>query len=496
MTGPVYPVPEFIKGSKGAGWDIQDARTGGAKTQPGILHVPLDMACFRCGKAHSLAVRNHEIAHAEITLDKHGRMPVLPRGLKNEYFQAVEDARIWMHVNQSYYNVADETSGASSEVGNPPALCPEERDKWEAVYQGLDDKGRVLFAVAAGAVDLPLVQDIVLRNTPPEAKLDGASIMRIRDSADQMLRMDRNPHSNPYRSFQSSIASDLTPNIIATYETAAFLQDLLEPPEEKEKGEKPDPKEGSDPGDEGKADAREEAGEAIGIREATPAEAKEAREKEKRDNRHRDKSDLGDGWLPVTMQEPVLGRHLPGRLYATYQAAEEGAFIRRPDRLYVDQKIFGKKKRVQGGAVLIDDSGSMGMDYDEILSIMLAVPGATIGVYSATGSMGFLRIVARNGRMVAEERDVSTPGGGNGIDGPALEWLAQQPFTRKAWVSDGYVTGSGDRHASNLILQRDIILKRNPSITWVNPHVVGRSNLPSATVNALLGRQLLARKGA
>ena len=34
--------------------------------------------------------------------------------------------------------------------------------------------------------------------------------------------------------------------------------------------------------------------------------------------------------------------------------------------------------------------------------------------------------------------------GGNVIDGPALEWLAEQSQTTKLWMSDGGITGISD----------------------------------------------------
>lgn len=477
---PQYPVPEFIKGAKGAGWDIIDSRTagGGASMRPGILHVPLDMACPICGKAHSHAIRNHEVAHAAVTLDKYGRMPVLPPGLKLEYFQAVEDQRIWEHVHRSNEAVHGSALDEDGEYINPPALCETERVKWEAVYEGLDDKGRVLFASAAGPSDREFIDSIVKAKTPPEATLDADTILKIRNHARELLLEGGYTYNGQ------------TPPIRNTYAAAAWLQSILDPDEDDAKeGSDADPDAGSDPGDEDIADGREERGEGREAREAKPGELKPDRP-----TKHTPSYGEGTTWAPMTIEEPTLGRHLPGRLIARYQSADEGAFIRRPDRLLTDQKVFGKKKRIQGGGVLIDASGSMGLSHKDIMEILLACPGATIGVYAGDGGSGRLRVIARDGKVVQNEREMTLPGGYNEVDGPALRWLGQLPFTRKVWISDGVVTGTHDHASARLDLERDLLLRKY-SITWVNSRI--HDDLPQAAVNVLTtGRVMPARKGA
>jgi hypothetical protein len=46
---------------------------------------------------------------------------------------------------------------------------------------------------------------------------------------------------------------------------------------------------------------------------------------------------------------------------------------------------------------------------------------------------------------------------GNVVDGPALQWLSQQKAPR-VWVSDGDVTGLGDRSAPNLSDDVDMLI--------------------------------------
>src|SRR5262249_57387194 len=94
-------------------------------------------------------------------------------------------------------------------------------------------------------------------------------------------------------------------------------------------------------------------------------------------------------------------------------------------------------------AVLIDDSGSMHWNEEKFYELVRQIPAGTIAAYSGEGGTGVLRILAKDGRMVAPEL-ISTPYGGNEVDGPALRWLAQQRG-RKGWGSDqGVCSGGGE----------------------------------------------------
>ena len=87
--------------------------------------------------------------------------------------------------------------------------------------------------------------------------------------------------------------------------------------------------------------------------------------------------------------------------------------------------------------MLIDDSGSMSWLPEEIEAIMIAAPAVTIGAYSGARATGILKVLARNMRRVTKG-DIKTPYGGNDVDLPALEWLAEQAEPR-IWVTDGRV---------------------------------------------------------
>lgn len=127
-----------------------------------------------------------------------------------------------------------------------------------------------------------------------------------------------------------------------------------------------------------------------------------------------------------------------------------GSVPRQIHRWYTDQRIFSRRFRYFGGAVLIDQSGSMSMSPEEVGLIVTASPTVVVAAYSGRGHIGFLRVLAQKGMRVADKDLYIQDAGGNIVDGPSLRWLAEQTEPR-IWVSDGMVTGVDDRFAANLL---------------------------------------------
>ena len=124
------------------------------------------------------------------------------------------------------------------------------------------------------------------------------------------------------------------------------------------------------------------------------------------------------------------------------------------------QKGLFQKTKVYGGTVLIDASGSMNFDGNDILEIMNEVPAVTIAMYNGTGRFGNLRIIARNGRRVDDDYIDYHSGRGNVIDKPALEWLGRQE-PKRLWVSDMYVVPTNETSRQALDECLDIVRKYN-----------------------------------
>jgi hypothetical protein len=134
-----------------------------------------------------------------------------------------------------------------------------------------------------------------------------------------------------------------------------------------------------------------------------------------------------------------------------WRASSEGSVVRYLARWPVDGAVFRRRARRSGGSVLVDNSGSMGLELADLDRLLLATPhGMRVAIYSGSGAEGELRVVADGVRRAAPEH-LARFGGGNVVDLPALEWLARQPLPR-LWVSDGGVTGVGDR--GSLVLKQ------------------------------------------
>ena len=103
----------------------------------------------------------------------------------------------------------------------------------------------------------------------------------------------------------------------------------------------------------------------------------------------------------------------------------------------------------------------MSFDGEDILEVMQELPAVTIAMYNGFSNRGNLRIIARNGMRVEQEYLDQWSGGGNVVDGPALEWLATMP-ARRIWVSDMMVFGAtGDTAGFNLLKDVNEICRKH-----------------------------------
>lgn len=173
-------------------------------------------------------------------------------------------------------------------------------------------------------------------------------------------------------------------------------------------------------------------------------------------------------WGPMEILDPPLihsCRNLPGMSKRKIVCGYTGAF-RFPSRALLpaaDGRAFTLRspRSAQCGALLIDCSGSMGeqVTHDRLMAVLARSPSATIGLYAGepTNNSGSLLIAARNGMHAGREVIDNWEHSGNVVDGPALQWLAKQKPPR-VWVSDGEVTGLGDRTSINLQAEADTIV--------------------------------------
>jgi hypothetical protein len=173
--------------------------------------------------------------------------------------------------------------------------------------------------------------------------------------------------------------------------------------------------------------------------------------KKKPDNngkpKKRELESLQDGWAIPILAKPELTISHSGLMGRRLKASKEGKYVRDLGRIISDpeQRIFGRKTRALGGVVVVDCSGSMSLTEDEMKAIMRASSGCTVIAYSDGQEEGEANIwlVARKGRQV---RQLPIFPGGNGVDGPALEYglTHRRASAPMVWISDTQVTGAQD----------------------------------------------------
>tara|TARA_R100001086_G_scaffold3764_1_gene2562 strand:+ start:1703 stop:3196 length:1494 start_codon:yes stop_codon:yes gene_type:complete len=152
-------------------------------------------------------------------------------------------------------------------------------------------------------------------------------------------------------------------------------------------------------------------------------------------------------WANMHIKYPPLVQSLGTKVLGkSKKNSDVGINPRNMHRRLTDNKVFTVKSKRKGGTVLIDVSGSMRLDTDDIFEIIETLPASTIAIYSgqsypeqgnAEDAYGELQIVGKDGRYVA---DIPSHGYNNLIDGPAIQWLSQQAEPR-ILVSDLQFTG-------------------------------------------------------
>jgi hypothetical protein len=165
-------------------------------------------------------------------------------------------------------------------------------------------------------------------------------------------------------------------------------------------------------------------------------------------------------WGAMRIETPALPLRLPSRVRTRKRRAlAEGSFPRNWHRLASDGAVFSRRfPRLAGGAVLVDQSGSMSFEPADVLAILEAAPAAVVATYAGSAATGVLRILARDGRRCLDS-EVWLTMKNNTVDGPALHWLGSQSGPR-FWVSDGLATSvSGDavRDAAKIAMRHEVV---------------------------------------
>jgi hypothetical protein len=177
-------------------------------------------------------------------------------------------------------------------------------------------------------------------------------------------------------------------------------------------------------------------------------------------------------WEELRVGTPALERNVMGAIGRKRVASQTGRNPRRLSRMLTDpeKRIFDRTVKGAGGVVLIDTSGSMSLDHDEVMAMVLNAPSALVAQYSGGRSnRPNLYVVANKGKCVNQ---LPTPNGGNGMDAPALRWAISKRQRNTApiiWVTDGGVTGKGDGWYEDLAMECINLVKRHGIYTAETP---------------------------
>lgn len=167
-------------------------------------------------------------------------------------------------------------------------------------------------------------------------------------------------------------------------------------------------------------------------------------------------------WASLSFDRTIsMNRNATNVLGKTKVHSSTGLAPKRIERLLTDpeRRIFERKKREVGGIVLVDQSGSMSLELDDLDRLVNASRGCVVIGYShGNASLPNIWTLANRGKVASRVREGN---GGNGCDRPAFDYALslRKKGEPVIWVCDGWVTYAHDGFADaedRLELIRDI----------------------------------------
>ncbi len=439
--GAPSPLVEAVTKHKGD-WSVEDKDWGGSTNNlDHEMYVPLsDEPCAYCEKNHSPAIRGHELMHTKLSPESYGPITVQVGDKEIPVSSALVEVAEEYRINFSLAKVEGE--GIIDNGWCHPTLQP-------GVFNELD-QGKftevIKLAVAGGpGADRVLTEYLVeYREYIENVFIDKSTSEGVKKQIKKKLKVvealfDAIP---AYSAAAGRIMVTRNPKGLPSWsqteQLAAFLEVNLKEFEKKLKSLMADP-----PPDLEKMRRMVD----------TYDEETRALNPEGKVEKHGEKLVMGEGKKGKTVEDVRWGRpdrtveakmplSIPAwKLQKQNRAVDEGTVPRYMHRWPTDKRVFHRTRKLEGGTLLVDDSGSMGLTPEQLEEILDVVPLATVAVYAGRdqGDGGEIRIVAKDGKRAATEDLSIEEYGGNGIDGPALEWLGEQSYPR-VWITDGGVT--------------------------------------------------------
>jgi hypothetical protein len=455
-----YPYPEIVTGEK---WEVvgtvNNSPDGSTDNLNRQMTVPLDRECEECGINHSRMIRRHELGHAKWSPKTMGK---LKPGVRAEAVHVLEEVRV-NHLLHENKLALSEPSECLDVIQQKTMKLVYESGIAEIILMGLASRWRV-------------------PDNDPDRKYDRYKYNDewiVMSSCFDMIRND--PNVTDFRKNQIMYAQRVITKFMHNItnhswgqtisyrkvqkyaEPLSKILDMFRDKPEHDEVYKPAPKPTSS----------QQEGESEG-------EAQESNELGGGSLEQRTRDDItellyssSDGhgeWGVMFTHQPPLTVNLQSRLKngRSYRPADFGYNPKYINRYCIDKKIFKQKVTALGGTILIDASGSMSFDGQDILEVMQQLPAVTIAMYNGKSNTGDLRIIAKNGKRVTEKYLDEHSGYGNVVDGPALEWLGKQP-ARRIWVSDMAVFGAhGDTNGFNLMADVNKLVRKYNIINLKN----------------------------
>ncbi len=455
-----YPYPEIVTGEK---WEVvgtvNNSPDGSTDNLNRQMTVPLDRECEECGINHSRMIRRHELGHAKWSPKTMGK---LKPGVRAEAVHVLEEVRV-NHLLHENKLALSEPSECLDVIQQKTMKLVYESGIAEIILMGLASRWRV-------------------PDNDPDRKYDRYKYNDewiVMSSCFDMIRND--PNVTDFRKNQIMYAQRVITKFMHNItnhswgqtisyrkvqkyaEPLSKILDMFRDKPEHDEVYKPAPKPTSSQQEgegEGKAQESNELG----------GGSLEQRTRDDITELLYSSSDGHGEWGVMFTHQPPLTVNLQSRLKngRSYRPADFGYNPKYINRYCIDKKIFKQKVTALGGTILIDASGSMSFNGQDILEVMQQLPAVTIAMYNGKSTTGDLRILAKNGKRVTEKYLDEHSGYGNVVDGPALEWLGKQP-ARRIWVSDMAVFGAhGDTNGFNLMADVNKLVRRYNIINLKN----------------------------
>ena len=432
-----YPYPQIVTNEE---WEVYETTDRDPSPRTDNLnrkmYVPLDRECNKCGVNHSKYIRRHELGHAKWSPKTIGK---LRPGVRQDAIEVLEEVRI-------NYLLA--------KYGLPVDEYIECEDMFNMKFMDIIYNKSIADVILFGIASQAYVRDTYMQQTE-QANAIEKIIYAVVDNANDISPLRKAELSfaiNQIKGFANKITysrAGQNPSYRKVQKLAKDLSEILDMfTELPEPYKEPTPQ----PGDGEESDEESESEETVNG-DVNDLERR-MREKLLEDMSYMSGRGVGY-WGKMTIHEPPLTVNLQARLKGSraYRPMDYGYNPKYINRYCIDKKIFKQKQNVKGGTILIDASGSMNFNGNDILEIMKLLPAVNIAMYNGYSTTGDLRVIAKNGMRVDQDYLDTYSGGGNVVDGPALEWLATMP-ARRIWVSDMYVFGAG-AHSSAFNLLKE-----------------------------------------